>query len=133
MPKKISRKGLKQKLDDLWSDIIIARDKECQKCASTKNLQAHHIFGRSSLALRYCIEGGICLCANDHTFDAEAAHGPASHRFNWKQLYIDRRFKDEENYDNIYYLKNKLKSYSTMKDLLELREVFREILKEEER
>lgn len=61
--KKISRKGLIKKLDDLVSEIVVKRDKKCVVCGSTKKLGNGHVFSRRHLATRWDITpDGNCHC-----------------------------------------------------------------------
>lgn len=50
-----------------WREAVIARDKVCQKCGSTKNLEAHHIKPFSMYPeLRLDLNNGLTLCRKCH-------------------------------------------------------------------
>ncbi len=65
--RKISKKGLKAKLDKECSRIIRSRG-QCQFCGNSdyKLLQCCHIFSRSNLATRWMPNNLLCLCAGCH-------------------------------------------------------------------
>ena len=53
--------------DNPWRKKIIERDKCCQVCGETENLEAHHIFGKASMPfLRQSLNNGITLCKYHH-------------------------------------------------------------------
>ena len=50
-----------------WSNKVIERDKECQRCGIKNNLEAHHMQKvRRKDKDYYNIEYGICLCRKCH-------------------------------------------------------------------
>lgn len=50
-----------------WRAAVIARDKVCQSCGSTKNLEAHHIKPFATHPeLRLDVNNGITLCRECH-------------------------------------------------------------------
>ena len=53
-----------------WKKAVFDRDNDtCQKCGTTKNLEAHHIFPwRLFPALRFEVENGITLCKGCHKY-----------------------------------------------------------------
>ena len=68
MPKKASRKTLKNKADRLFSLYIRARDEHCQRCGTTENLQCAHGFTRTYLKTRWDERNAWALCAGCHKF-----------------------------------------------------------------
>lgn len=67
---KSAKRKAELEADDLWRDVIKARDGEwCVKCKSRKANQSHHIFTRSIKHLRHDLENGIALCSYCHTLD----------------------------------------------------------------
>ena len=55
--------------DQLWSKLIRKRaGGRCEKCGSTKIVQAHHIIPRTNYNLRHDPENGVALCKRDHLF-----------------------------------------------------------------
>lgn len=74
----MSRKSQIARLDKLWSQKVIERDKGiCQYCRKPGD-NPHHIIPRRYMALRHDLKNGICLCTQCH---AEIAHGqPESFR-----------------------------------------------------
>jgi hypothetical protein len=63
--RKITKTGLRNKLDRLCSSIVRARGK-CERCGKKNNLQAAHIFGRRFLNTRFLLENILCLCPDCH-------------------------------------------------------------------
>lgn len=61
----ISRKGLKRKLDKLFSEKVRSRG-SCQRCSSTLNLQTAHIYTRKYLKTRWDPQNALCFCAGCH-------------------------------------------------------------------
>ena len=50
-----------------WSKQVIKRDVCCQKCESTKDLHAHHIFQKALFPdLAYDLANGLTLCSGCH-------------------------------------------------------------------
>ncbi len=68
--KKKSHKTINNKCDTLWSKIVRERaGNRCEYCGrQNKMLNAHHIFGRTFLPLRWVLNNGIALCPLHHTF-----------------------------------------------------------------
>ena len=63
MPRKISKKGIITKLDDLVSKYVIERDKICVTCGSKKQLTNGHLFSRTHQVVRWDIrDDGNCHC-----------------------------------------------------------------------
>jgi len=79
-PKKV--KITTKTLDGLWRQAVkkLAGDK-CEKCGSTRYLNAHHVFGRRNYAVRWEINNGVALCAKHHTFSNEFSAHQTSTRF----------------------------------------------------
>ena len=61
------KKDQKQ-LDDLWAKAIKQRDKQCWRCASTADLQAHHIISKRHKATRWLPKNGMTLCRKHHLY-----------------------------------------------------------------
>lgn len=68
MPKKPSRKTLKNKADRLFSLFIRARDGACVCCGSTENLQCAHGFSRRYLKTRWDERNAWALCNRHHLY-----------------------------------------------------------------
>lgn len=59
----------RRKLDALWREVILLRDKRtCQWCGTLYGvMQAHHLFHKNAYpAGRYLIANGRCLCRRCH-------------------------------------------------------------------
>lgn len=53
--------------DRRWARQVVARDKQCQRCGATTQLQAHHLKPyATNPALRLSLDNGITLCASCH-------------------------------------------------------------------
>lgn len=76
MPRQISKKGLKKKLDKAWSDVVkLQAGNKCEVCGlKHERLNAHHIVGRRNMRLRYELFNGVSLCPGCHTFRTKSAH-----------------------------------------------------------
>jgi hypothetical protein len=59
------------KADKEFSKMIRARDRCCQRCGSTTNLQCSHFWSRNHSSVRYDVENCITLCAGCHYFKWE--------------------------------------------------------------
>lgn len=90
MPRKPSKKTLRNKLDKAWSKVITSKGK-CEVCKSTESLNAHHIEGRRNLALRWELKNGVCLCSGCHVFRKESAHQSPEWFHFWLE---DNRWED---------------------------------------
>ena len=69
MSRKLTRAGAIRKLDALWALCIKARDKRCQMCGRTENLNAHHCVvhkGVGASKIRWLLDNGITLCPACH-------------------------------------------------------------------
>jgi len=74
---KTERRKLRDQLDKLWSEIVKQRAGnvcEYKTCSKTAHLNAHHIFGRGNLSVRWDLDNGVCLCVGHHTFGRWSAH-----------------------------------------------------------
>jgi hypothetical protein len=75
MPRKPSKKTLKNKLDKAWSQVVkLQAGNKCEVCSGTENLNSHHIVGRRNLRLRWEVLNGVCLCVKHHKFGNQSAH-----------------------------------------------------------
>lgn len=59
--------GIKKKCDVLVSTLV-RKQGLCDRCGSTKNLQAAHIISRTYMATRFDLENLLCLCAGCHLY-----------------------------------------------------------------
>lgn len=64
----MQRKQLIKKADKLWSEYIKKRDKRCQRCGTTQNLESAHIISRTHTTLRHHPDNGIALCHKCHMY-----------------------------------------------------------------
>jgi len=72
------QKSMKQRCDELWKQAILKRaGGKCERCGSTKIVQAHHIIPRTKWRLRYDLENGVALCYRHHIAGPDAAHKDA--------------------------------------------------------
>lgn len=69
----MNKKQIKKLLDKAWS-LKIRSTGKCAKCGKTSYLNAHHIYGRRMLSVRWDLDNGICLCSGCHTLCADSAH-----------------------------------------------------------
>ena len=62
----------KKELDKLWATVVKLRAgmKSEYKHLPNTNLHAHHIIGKSTLALRYNLDNGVCVTGGQHFFVA---------------------------------------------------------------
>lgn len=82
MKSKIARplsKDVKLLADCLWSELVKARAFYRSEFSGKDDqpLNSHHILGKRTLALRYCLDNGVCLTAGEHKFVAHSASGAA--------------------------------------------------------
>lgn len=77
--KKFKASTYQKKLDALWSECVRKRDKFCQVCGKTENLQAHHWLVRKarSLQTRWDVRNGITLCYSCHICKLHGHSGDA--------------------------------------------------------
>ena len=83
-----------------WSLLVRYRDKACQVCGDTEDLQAHHCLvpkGKGG-SVRFFVDNGLCLCTTCHIWTYHKGRGGI--RFDRKLLAaIDARvpiFRQEE-------------------------------------
>ncbi len=125
------------KLDRLWAHFI----KERAGRRSEVNgrgphtldfLHAHHIHGKSTLALRYDLKNGICCTGEEHS---TRAHGPADEQKIFKEIAIDKRNVDNHliseehdcggDFEEIEaYLKDNIKRLKTFEKFVEETDVY---------
>ena len=75
MPRKPSKKTLKNKLDKAWSQLVKLRaGNKCEVCWNSETLNSHHVVGRRNLRLRWEVMNGVCLCVKHHKFGNQSAH-----------------------------------------------------------
>ena len=70
MARKVTKSGMKRKLDKLCSEIVRSRG-FCARCRKDdyEKLQTAHIFSRTYNAVRYDIDCNLlCLCASCHWY-----------------------------------------------------------------
>lgn len=122
MPRPISKKGLKKKLDGLWSELVKREaGNKCEICGETQYLNAHHHIGRRNMRLRWELYNGFCLCSGCHVFRTLSAHQDPEWFRDWLE---ENRGEDLK---LINTTKNEVKKW-TMDEMLELREEFEEEL-----
>jgi hypothetical protein len=75
MPRKPSKKTLRNKLDKAWSQLVkLQAGNKCEVCQKEDSLNSHHIVGRRNLRLRWEPFNGVCLCPGCHTFYTNSFH-----------------------------------------------------------
>lgn len=97
-----------------WSEIIRSIG-YCEKCKSTKALNAHHLQSKRWSGTKYRIENGICLCPSCHKFGKESAHSSMvfyewlrvhkQEQWNWviNNFDIEEERSYEEIYNNLFF------------------------------
>lgn len=111
-------------LDNIWAECVKAR--ACQASEYSRKtrdeghqLHAHHIIGKSTHALRWDLDNGICLTGGEHKF---IAHGDTRRAEIFKDWALTRRKATE---------KMKIKKYQTGGvDLFGTKEYLKQQLKE---
>src|SRR5574343_718996 len=71
--RKLSRKGLVKKLDDVFSKFIRARDSRCVICGTMQDLTNGHLFSRVAYSTRWSEINCHCQCMScnyKHELDA---------------------------------------------------------------
>jgi hypothetical protein len=95
-----------KKLLALWREAVIERaGHKCEYPECTVNatqLQAHHFYTKRTVAMRYNLENGLCLCPIHHTLGAFAAHKDPD----FKDIIITRGVRTQEWHDNLIKQKN---------------------------
>ena len=116
-------KGLKRKLDKLWSLKVKERDDfKCRKCGRRDNLNSHHIFSRRYNSTRYLLDNGITLCPGHHTFSGVfSAHETPRKFFSWLEGVYGKEWLDK-----LEKKSGELKSW-TIKELLEIIKQYEEV------
>jgi len=125
MPRKISKKGLKKKLDKAWSALVKQEaGNKCEVCGLAGDncrLNSHHIVGRRNLRLRWELYNGVCLCSGCHTFRSHSAHQNV--------VWFDEWLRENrgEDYKLVKKTMSEIKKW-TIDEMLELLEGFEEQL-----
>jgi len=125
--KKSSRKILRKQLDKIWAEIVKDRaGNKCERktCKKTTYLNAHHIFSRSNLSVRWDLNNGVCLCSGHHTLNNFSAHKAPIWFIEWL-----KQERGIEWYNELRLKANQIKKW-TDTDLELLLEVFKEIKNE---
>jgi len=117
---KLTKSKIRKLLDKAWSAQIRSCGK-CVKCGKTSYLNAHHIYGRRMLSVRWDLDNGICLCSGCHTLCGDSAHQDP---MTFYEFIVD--LKGEEWLDEL-----RLKAHSTKKWTLEELEDLLEVLNED--
>lgn len=125
-PKKISRKNLIKRLDDIVSKIVRLRDKKCVTCGSTQQLGCGHVFSRSHYATRWDLENCHAQCwkCNYNARWHDTVFYPEWYRDKvgdekFKELYY--KWKTTSHF-KIYELKGMLEGYKFIYEELEKEE-----------
>ena len=108
MPKKPTKKSLRNKLDKLVKQIVRKR-KKCQHCGRSRGiqLQTAHIFSRKYLGLRWNLDNVLLLCASCHFW----AHSNTILFAEWVKEYLG-----EEKYQLLKEARNQITIF-TLNDL----------------
>ena len=116
--KKDKNKTLKRKLDKLWG-LIIRSKGACELCQRQGKTDAHHLEGRSPMALRWDLRNGINLCFRCHRL---GVHSPASSvQAEFRQKIIELRgIEVMEELKRMRYQFNKVDLEETYKNLDEI-------------
>ncbi len=74
--KQSSKSYITKKLDTKWSrEVKRLAGFKCEYCGKEENLNSHHIFSRSNMAVRHDLENGISLCSGHHVLKSDfSAH-----------------------------------------------------------
>ncbi len=70
-------KEIDTQLDVLWAEVVkIKSGRACEYCGKRGTyLNAHHIFSKKNMSVRWCLDNGISLCSQHHTLSSEiSAH-----------------------------------------------------------
>lgn len=66
---KRTKTSVKRACDVLWANLVKVRANGfCERCGLSGRLEAHHIFGRGFLRLRWESRNGVALCHSCHRF-----------------------------------------------------------------
>jgi len=118
MPRKISKKGLKKKLDTAWSKVVrLQAGNKCEVCSKTEYLNAHHIVGKRNLRLRWELYNGVSLCSGCHTLKTDSAHQ--------NPVWFEKWLKEDrgEDYKLIEATMNEIKKWTVDEMLVKLKEL----------
>jgi len=124
---KTERRKLRDQLDKLWSEIVKQRAAnvcEYKACSKTTYLNAHHIFSRSNLSVRWDLDNGICLCSGHHTLTNNSAHKSPIEFIEWL-----KQRRGIEWYEDLRQKANQVKKW-TIPELWELVKEFKREIKE---
>ena len=115
---KSETKKINDKLDKAWSASIRSVNR-CEYCGKRESLNAHHIFGRKNLSVRWDLNNGVCLCAGCHVFNTHfSAHQTPTLFTEWIINRNGQGWHDEL----------KLKAHSTLKlSLLDKKQILHEL------
>jgi hypothetical protein len=125
MPRPISKKGLKKKLDELWSELVKQESGyKCEVCGKSNTeapLNSHHMVGRRNLRLRWEVYNGVALCSGCHVFKTQSAHQ--------NPVWFDEWLRENrsEDYKLVKQTMNEIKKW-TMDEMLELRKEFESLI-----
>ena len=115
--KKLSKKNLKKKCDELYS-LIIRSKGYCEVCGkSTGQLQTHHVIGRINYSLRWDIKNGIELCCHHHTLGKLSAHNDPIWFMDWFKS------KRPDDYEYLLRTKNEIRTFS----ILDYQEILKDL------
>lgn len=124
MPK-TERAKIKDKLDKEWRIAVYNKaGNRCEYCGKQETLNAHHIFSRSNLTMRWLISNGVCVCVAHHVFGNISFHKAPIEMLEWIK---EKRGK--EWYDWLLRVSHTVTKYSVI-ELKELLEYYRKKNKE---
>src|SRR5262249_36052978 len=76
----------------LFSQVIRARDKCCQRCDSVSDLQCAHIFSRRNKSVRWDLDTAVTLCHRHHL---SWAHSEPIQFMEWVKKWLGlKRFRE---------------------------------------
>jgi len=78
------RQNWMKQADVLFSKIIRERDRQCQACGTTQDLQCAHIISRSYKSIRTLEDNAVALCRSEHIY---FTHRPLE----WRE-WVEQRF-----------------------------------------
>ena len=110
---KISKKGLKRKLDKLVSEITRKKGK-CEHCKKSEKLQTAHIFSRTYNSTRFYPDNLLCLCAGCHWF----FHKNPILFGEWVKKYLGKK-----KYESLKLRKEQIKKWT----ITELEEIYKRL------
>ena len=75
LKKKKPKPSAMSTLDALWSKAVrLLHRNKCAICGRKTTLNAHHLFSRSTMSVRWDVDNGMCLCAYHHMLGNVSAH-----------------------------------------------------------